>query len=172
MIKRARRDGLMHDCSSGTEIIARGKVRMENPNSLEIAARNKRNYLKAKAAFNAKDLEACILQYSPDHQIKSRPCERGRHEIQRFLESLHENWTDLQVIVEHAVAEDNWVMGRSRSVATHSKIVLGVQPTNKVVEATFWDLHRFDDSGLIVETWNLMDNMSIMQQLGLMGGGT
>jgi predicted ester cyclase len=145
---------------------------MENPNSLEISARNKRNYLKAKAAFNAKDIEACILHYSPDHQIKSRPCERGRHEIQRFLESLHETWTDLQVIVEHAVAEDNWVMGRSRSVATHSKIVLGVQPTNKVVEATFWDLHRFDDSGLIVETWNLMDNMSIMQQLGLMGGGT
>ena len=96
--------------------------------------------------------------------------ERGRHEIQRFFEGLHESWSDLQVIVEHAVAEDDWVMGRSRSVARHSKIVLGVQPTNKIVEATFWDLHRFDDSGLIVETWNLMDNMSIMQQLGLMGG--
>jgi len=40
------------------------------------------------------------------------------------------------------------------------------------LEATFWDLHRFDDSGPIVETWNLMDNMSIMQPLGLMGRGT
>ena len=145
---------------------------MEKPNSLEIAARNKRNYLKAKAAFNAGDIEACVQHYSPDHQIKSRPAERGRHEIQRFFESLHDSWSDLQVIVEHAVAEGNWVMGRSRSVATHSKPVLGVQPTNKVVEATFWDLHRFDDNGLIVESWNLMDNMAIMQQLGLMGRRT
>lgn len=145
---------------------------MESDSSREIAARNKRNYLAAKAAFNAKDMECCILHYSPDHQIKSRPAERGRHEIRRFLESLHETWSDLQVIVEHAVAEDNWVMGRSRSVATHSKTVLGVQPTHKVVEATFWDLHRFDDSGLIVETWNLMDSLSIMQQLGLLGGKT
>jgi predicted ester cyclase len=149
----------------------RRKIGMEAPNSLKIAARNKRNYLEAKAAFNARDLEACIQHYSPDHQIKSRKCERGRHEIQRFLESLHESWADLQVIVEHAVAEDNWVMGRSRSVATHSKTVLGVQPTNKVVEATFWELHHFDDNGLIVETWNLMDNLAIVQQLGLMDGG-
>ena len=88
--------------TTGTEGVARGRVRMGNPSSLEIAARNKRNYLKAKAAFNAKDIEACILHYSPDHQIKSRPSERGRREIQRFFEGLHESWSDLQVIVEHA----------------------------------------------------------------------
>lgn len=143
---------------------------MENPNSLDIAARNKRNYLAAKAAFNARDIAACVQHYSPDHQIRSRPAPRGRHEIQRFFEGLHASWDELQVIVEHTVAEDNWVMGRSRSVARHSKVLLGVQPTDRIVEATFWDLHRFDDHGLIVETWNLMDNLSIMQQLGLLGG--
>jgi predicted ester cyclase len=67
------------------------------------------------------------------------------------------------------VAEDDWLMGRSRSTATHSKVVLGVAPTGNVIETTFWDLHRFDASGLIVETWNLMDSLSVMQQLGLMG---
>ena len=38
----------------------------------EIAARNKENYLKAKAAFNAKDMAGCMSFYAPDHQIRSR----------------------------------------------------------------------------------------------------
>jgi hypothetical protein len=35
------------------------------------------------------------------------------------------------------------------------------------VQATFWDMHRFDADGRIVETWNLMDSLAILQQLGL-----
>jgi steroid delta-isomerase-like uncharacterized protein len=143
---------------------------MKSLEPLAIAARNKDNYLKAKAAFNANDIAACMQYYSPDHQIMSRKAEKGRHEIEQFLASMHESWSELQVIVEHAVAEDDWVMGRSRTIATHSKTVLGVPPTGKIVETTFWDLHRFDSNGLIVETWNLMDSLAIMQQLGLMGG--
>jgi predicted ester cyclase len=137
---------------------------------LAIAARNKNNYLKAKAAFNAKDIAGCMRYYALDHQIMSRKAERGRHEIEQFLASMHETWSDVQVIVEHAVAEDDWVMGRSRSTATHSKAVFGVAPTGKMIETAFWDLHRFDANGLIVETWNLTDNLAVMQQLGLMGG--
>ena len=28
-----------------------------------------------------------------------------------------------------------------------------------------WDLHRFKHDGLIVETWNVVDGLAIMQQL-------
>ena len=59
-------------------------------------------------------------------------------------------------------------MGRSVATATHSQPVLGVPPSGKIITATFWDLHRFDEDGLIVETWNLMDNLAIMQQIGLL----
>jgi predicted ester cyclase len=135
---------------------------------LAIAARNKDNYLKAKAAFNAKDMASCMQYYAPDHQIMSRQAEKGRHEIERFLAGMHETWGDVQVNVEHAVAEGDWVMGRSKSTATHSRTVLGAAPTNKTVEITFWDLHRFNEDGLILETWNLTDNLAVMQQLGLM----
>jgi predicted ester cyclase len=135
---------------------------------LAMAARNKDNYLKAKAAFNAKDIAGCMQYYALDHQIMSRKAEKGRHEIERSLAGMHETWGDVQVNVEHAVAEGDWVMGRSKSTATHSKTVLGAAPTNKTIETTFWDLHRFDAKGLIIETWNLTDNLAIMQQLGLM----
>jgi predicted ester cyclase len=138
---------------------------------MEIAARNKDNYLKAKAAFNAKDMAGCMSFYAPDHQIRSRDVGRGRQHIEQFLTAMHEAWSDLQIIVEHAVSEGDWVMGHCTTVATHAKPVMGVAPTNRRVQTTFWDLHRFDEEGRIVETWNLIDSLAIMQQLGLLPSG-
>lgn len=141
---------------------------MITPDKNETAARNKENYLKAKEAFNDKRIDECIQFYAPDHEVKSKPSEKGRDVIKTFLEGLHQAWPDIEITVEHCVAEDNWVMGRSVATATHSQVVLGVQPTGRKVTATFWDLHRFDGDGLIIETWNLMDNLAIMQQIGLL----
>ena len=84
---------------------------------------------------------------------------------------MHEGWSDLQIIVEHAVAEGDWVMGHCTTVATHAKPAMGIAPTNRRVQTTFWDLHRFDEDGRIVETWNLIDSLAIMQQLGLVPSG-
>jgi hypothetical protein len=70
--------------------------------------------------------------------------------------------------VAHVVAEDDWVMGRAVATATHTTAAMGLPPTGKQVVTTFWDLHRFDDEGLIVETWNLMDGLALMHQLGLL----
>ncbi len=143
---------------------------MDNQAPLPIAARNKKNYLEAKRAFNENRIDDCVLFYAPGHEIKSRKSAKGRQEIRKFFETLHATWPGLRIDVEHALAEDDWVMGHSRTVATHSKPVLGVAPTNRRIEAVFWDLHRFDAEGLIVESWNLTDSLAIMQQLGLLKG--
>jgi predicted ester cyclase len=111
---------------------------MKSLNKTEIAARNKANYLKAKEAFNNKRVDQCILFYAANHEVKSKQSEKGREGIQKFLEGLHQTWPDIQITVEHSVAEDNWVMGRSFATATHSQVVLGVQPTGKKITATFW----------------------------------
>lgn len=141
---------------------------MESLNKMEIAARNKANYLKAKEAFNNKRVDDCILFYAANHEVKSKQSEKGRDGIRSFLVGMHQTWEDIQITVEHAVAEDNWVMGRSVATATHSKVVLGVPPTHKKITASFWDLHLFNEEGLIIETWNLMDSLAIMQQIGLL----
>lgn len=140
---------------------------MSNP----IAARNKDNYLKAKAAFNDGDVDLCVSHYAPDHQIRSGDVGAGREHIHQFLASTRQSWPDIQIVVEHAVTEDDWVMGHCLTTATHSRTVLGVAPTNRRIQATFWDLHRFNEQGQIVETWNLMDSLAIMQQLGLIPSG-
>jgi predicted ester cyclase len=140
---------------------------MASPDASGITARNKANYLKAKAAFNARDMAGCMSFYAPNHQIRSRDVGPGREHIAQFLTSMHESWSDLQIIVEHAVAEDDWVMGHCTTIATHAKPVMGIAPTNRRVQTAFWDLHRFNERGQIVETWNLIDSLAIMQQLGV-----
>ena len=135
---------------------------------IEQFERNKANYLKAKAAFNQNKIDECIAFYAPDHEVKSKQSEKGRDGIKYFLQGMHTTWPDIQISVEHVVAEGDWVMGRSVATATHSRVVLGIQPSGKKVTATFWDLHLFDEDGLIIEPWNLMDNLAIMQQIGLL----
>src|SRR5690242_328366 len=106
--------------------------------------RNKASYLAAKAAYNARDLDRCLSYYAPDHQIMSKPTPQGREHIRAFFESTFAAWPDVQLVVANAVAEDDWVMGRCLSTATHSSTVMGVAPTGKKIEASFWDLHRFN----------------------------
>jgi predicted ester cyclase len=131
------------------------------------AMRNKTSYLAAKAAYNARDLARCLAYYAPDHQIMSKPTPKGREHIRAFFETTFATWPDVQIVVVNALAEGDWVMGRSLSTATHSATVMGVAPTGKKIESAFWDLHRFNEQRLIAQTWNLTDNFSIMQQLGV-----
>jgi steroid delta-isomerase-like uncharacterized protein len=130
--------------------------------------RNKANYLAAKQAYNARDLEVTLAFYAPDHRIMSRAAPPGREHIRAFLEGTLVAWPDLRLEVATAVAEDDWVMGRCVVTATHTMAVMGVPPTGRAVETTFWDLHRFREDGLISQTWNLMDALTILQQLGRM----
>jgi predicted ester cyclase len=131
-------------------------------------ARNKASYLAAKAAYNARELDRCLAFYAPEHQIMSRPTPPGRQHIRAFLEETFVGWPDLRLEVAQVVAEDDWVMGRCVATATHSTSVMRIPPTGKQVVTTFWDLHRFDEGGLIVQTWNLMDSLALMHQLGLL----
>jgi steroid delta-isomerase-like uncharacterized protein len=134
---------------------------------VEIIERNKANFLEAKNAFNEKRLDDCVRFYAPNHEIKSKKSVQSREGIRQFLEGLHETWSDVRITVEHIVAEENRLMALSRATAKHTKTVLGVEPTGKTIETTFWELHHFDDEGLITESWNMIDNLAIMRQLGI-----
>lgn len=135
------------------------------PNDDGQRARNKATYLAAKAAFDARDLDRCVAFYAPSHRVMSRGAPPGREHIRAFLEGTLSAWPDLHLEVEHVLADGDLVMGRSVATATHTTATTGTPPTGRAVRTTFWDLHRFDDSGLIVETWNLMDTQTLMEAL-------
>lgn len=133
----------------------------------DAAARNKDTYLKAKAAFNRGDMAGCMAYYAPDHRLRSRDVPAGREQIERFLAGMRDTWPDLEIVVDEAVAEGDLVAGRCTATATHSRTVMGVAATNQEVRAQFWDMHGFDAEGRIVESWNLLDSLAILRQLGL-----
>jgi len=59
-------------------------------------------------------------------------------------------------------------MGRCIATATQKTPIMGVPPTGKRVVIELWDLDRFDGEGLIVQRWNLVDDIAFMHQLGLL----
>ena len=104
--------------------------------AVEAAARNKKNYLEAKSAFNRRDLDACMTFYSADHQMRSLEVGPGREHIRAFLASMHATWSNLEIVAEHVVAEGEWVMhverdpfdprhGRSADQPPHRDYILG-----------------------------------------------
>src|SRR4029078_1269842 len=107
--------GLLGGSAVAWPLAARAQMEdkvMKERSQRAISSRNKENYLKAKAAFNEKDMAGCMSYYALDHQIRSRPVGPGREHIEQFLSGMHENWSDLRIVVDHAIAEDDWVAGR------------------------------------------------------------
>jgi predicted SnoaL-like aldol condensation-catalyzing enzyme len=93
---------------------------MTDASALAKAQRNKDAYLKAKAAFNENDIAGCMSYYAPDHQIRSREVGPGREHIEQFLVAMHDNWPNLRIVVDHVIAEGDWVCGRCTSTAVHT----------------------------------------------------
>jgi hypothetical protein len=50
---------------------------------------------------------------------------------------------------------------RCTFTALHGKPVIGMAPTGRQIKASFWDMHRFNDERLIVETWNVMYSLAL-----------
>src|SRR6185369_9088681 len=97
-----------------------------NPDRAFNPSRNKQNYLNAKARFNARDIAACVAHYAPGHKVITPAGSPAAPPIKLFFEQTIATWPDIEINVEHAVAEDDWVMGRSVARATHAVALMGV----------------------------------------------
>lgn len=134
---------------------------------LEIAARNKATYLKVNAAFNENRLEDASNFFALNYTSNSVN-NTGRAGLKEYFETMRKMWPDVKLTVKQLVAEGDYVMALCTAAATHTKVVMGIEPTSKKIEASFWDLHHYDKNGVVIEGWNMLDNAALMQQLGLL----
>jgi len=72
---------------------------------------------------------------------------------------------DLQATVEDLVAEGDTVATRYTLRGTHKGDLIGIPPTNKQVIAMGIVIDRIV-GGKFVESWGLLDQLSILQQVG------
>jgi len=72
---------------------------------------------------------------------------------------------DLQVTVDHLVADDENVCIAYQISGTHNGEFLGVAGTGKPVQARAVQIGRFRD-GQIVERWGSTDLVTVLEQIG------
>ena len=104
---------------------------------------------------------ADLVWHEPDQEL------HGLEEARQFVSMYKTAFPDLKATVEDAIAEGDEAVTRWTVRGTHQgEIEEFGPPTGRQVEITGITIHRIE-SGKIVEEWERYDNLSIMQQLGL-----
>src|SRR5918995_4269896 len=102
-----------------------------------------------------------FVWHEPDQDI--RGYEQAKHFVSTFFAAL----PDINITVEDVVGEGDKAVTRYTIRGTHQGETEDFgPPTGRQMELKGITIHRFED-GKIVEEWEAYDNLSILQQLGL-----
>ena len=95
----------------------------------------------------------------------------GHAAAKQFVEASLAAFPDLQITIQDQVAEDDLVTTRYIMRATHQGEIANIPPTGKQFEVTGIEMHRFAE-GKLIELWNIVDMLGILQQVGIIPSGT
>jgi steroid delta-isomerase-like uncharacterized protein len=102
-----------------------------------------------------------VVWHMPDQDVQ------GIEEAKQFVTMFKTAFPDMSATVEDVIAEGDKVVTRVTLRGTHQGEVEEFgSPTGRQVETPGLTIHRIE-GGKIVEEWNSYDNLSLMQQLGL-----
>jgi steroid delta-isomerase-like uncharacterized protein len=102
-----------------------------------------------------------LVWHAPDQDI--RGYEQAKQSISTFFAAM----PDINITVEDVIAEGDQAVSRYTIRGTHQGETEEFgPPTGRQMELRGITIQRFED-GKIVEQWEAYDNLSVMQQLGL-----
>ncbi|MBI4258264.1 MAG: ester cyclase [Thaumarchaeota archaeon] len=90
----------------------------------------------------------------------------GLDDVKRAFIAFRKAFPDTRVTVEDMLAEGDKVVARFTWRGTHRGEFMGLAPTGKKVAMNVIDIIRIS-KGKVVERWGAEDNLSLMQQLGV-----
>lgn len=96
---------------------------------------------------------------------------RGREGVKQFFAWLKGAFPDLQAVVYDQTAEGDKVVTRKAFQATHQGEFAGIPPTGKAVTIHLTDIVRINNRQ-IAEHWVVIDQLGLMQQLGVIPAST
>lgn len=117
----------------------------------------------------AKDLAGAMALVSPDfvdHNLAAAGMPTGIEGLRTFFAMQIAAFPDMHVTILEQIAEGDKVVHRISVEATHLGPLMGIPPTGKRVKFTLIDINRYAN-GKFVEHWGEVDNLGLMQQLGL-----
>lgn len=130
-------------------------------------AENKALFRAFVDAWNRGDVRAMWQFWSPEmvHHDRVRDC--GPGEVYALMRAFMSAFPDLRFEIEDLLADGDLVSARMTATATQQGELMGLRPSGQRVAVTVMGQVRIAD-GRIVEHWNVMDEVHLMQQLGLL----
>jgi steroid delta-isomerase-like uncharacterized protein len=117
---------------------------------------------------NRKDWAAYDELNAPDFVNLSAPpgVPADREGGKMFLAAFADAFPDSHITIDDMIAEGERVVTKKTMTGTHTGEFNGIPPTGNRVEIQYVDILRLRD-GRIIEHWLSMDQLSFMQQLGV-----
>ena len=103
----------------------------------------------------------------PDVVDRSRPpgVAEGSEGVRQQFEAFRAAFPDFRAVIHDQIAEGDKVVTRKVFHGTHRGELMGIAPTGREVQIEVIDIVRIE-GGQIVEHWNVVDRLGLLQQLG------
>ena len=92
----------------------------------------------------------------------------GRERYRSSVVAMRTGFPDFANPIDLVVAEDDLAVSHGRMTGTHTGDLMGLPPTGRTIDVPTIGILRFAN-GRAVERWGVADNMTMMQQLGVLG---
>jgi steroid delta-isomerase-like uncharacterized protein len=89
----------------------------------------------------------------------------------QYFRLLLAAFPDMRMDVEDVIASGDKAVARVRVTGTNKGEFMGMPATGKSVAMKLIDITRFGDGGLAREHWGVADQLTLMQQLGVIPAG-
>jgi steroid delta-isomerase-like uncharacterized protein len=92
--------------------------------------------------------------------------------VKQTIAGYRDAFPDLTFSIEDVFGADDRVATRWRAEGTFQNEFMGQQPTGEKGEPTEGiSIDRFDEDGMLVETWNQWDTVGFMREIGMIPEG-
>ena len=99
------------------------------------------------------------------HQSDGTALERGPEDVKTFIMEYRSAFSDIEDIVEDMIGKGNRVVTRWTLRVTHTGDFRGIPATGKRITIT-GGIFRFSEEGKVVESWDSLDQLGMLRQLG------
>ena len=96
----------------------------------------------------------------------------GAQGFKETVQLLRTGFPDLTVTPQHYIVQDDMVVEHAESSGTHDGPVFGLPPTHAPIAISAIVMLRLTPEGRIAERWGVFNLLEMMQQLGIVPGGS
>ena len=115
---------------------------------------------------NLKFLDEIFSKDAISHDPSQPNLGRGPEGARESMQVYTTAFPDSKIVIEREIAEGDYVVQHLRASGTHSGPLGNIPATGKKTDVTGVITSKLQD-GKVVETWSLWDQLSLMQQIGV-----